>query len=99
MIVGEIVMLCSHPNPESITMEALCLHSYGEPIEVLHLEEVAIPSPASGQVRVRVHACALNPADWAVCAGFLPVPPPRGIGFDVSGTVDAVGEGVTNVNV
>jgi NADPH:quinone reductase-like Zn-dependent oxidoreductase len=34
-----------------------------------------------------------------VCEGFLPVPPPRGIGFDVSGTVDAVGEGATNVNV
>jgi NADPH:quinone reductase-like Zn-dependent oxidoreductase len=35
----------------------------------------------------------------AVCEGFLPVPPPRGIGFDVSGTVDALGEGVTNINL
>jgi NADPH:quinone reductase-like Zn-dependent oxidoreductase len=46
-----------------------------------------------------VQACALNPADWAVCNGFLPVPPPRGIGFDVSGSVDALGEGVTGVAV
>jgi NADPH:quinone reductase-like Zn-dependent oxidoreductase len=86
-------------NPEPTTMKALCLHSYGNPTDVLHLEEVAIPSPGQGHVRVRVHACALNPADWAVCGGFLPVAPPRGIGFDVSGTVDAVGEGVTNIHI
>ncbi len=80
-------------------MKALRLHRYGEPTDVLSLEEVGIPSPAAGQVRVRVHACALNPADWAVCRGFLPVPPPRGIGFDVSGTVDAIGEGVTGIRM
>ena len=81
------------------TMKALHLKTYGKPLDVLHLEDVAIPNPGAGQVRVRVHACALNPADWAVCEGFLPVPPPRGIGFDVSGTVDALGEGVENVNL
>ncbi len=86
-------------NLKPTTMKALCLQSYGEPMDVLHLEEAAIPSPGPGQVRVRVKACALNPADWAVCRGFLPVPPPRGIGFDVSGTVDVVGEGVTNVRI
>jgi NADPH:quinone reductase-like Zn-dependent oxidoreductase len=75
------------------------MHSYGQPLDVLHLEEAAIPRPKAGQVRVRVHACALNPADWAVCGGFLPVPPPRGIGFDVSGTVDALGEGVSKVRI
>jgi NADPH:quinone reductase-like Zn-dependent oxidoreductase len=81
------------------TMRTLHVRVYGEPADVLHLEEVAIPSPKTDRIRVRVHACALNPADWAVCKGFFPVPPPRGIGFDVSGTVDAVGEGVTGVNV
>ncbi len=81
------------------TMRTLRLHSYGEPADVLRVEEVAVPSPRADRIRVRVHACALNPADWAVCQGFLPVPPPRGIGFDVSGTVDAVGEGVTGVDV
>jgi len=82
-----------------ITMKALRLETYGNPFEVLRLDEVAVPDPGTGQVRVRVYACALNPADWAVCEGFLPVPPPRGIGFDVSGAVDALGEGVTNVNL
>jgi len=81
------------------TMRTLRVRSYGEPADVLGLEEVAIPSPKAGRIRVRVQACALNPADWAVCKGFFPVPPPRGIGFDVSGTVDAVGEGITGVNV
>jgi NADPH:quinone reductase-like Zn-dependent oxidoreductase len=85
--------------PDPTTMKALRLHSYGEPADVLHLEEVAVPSPGAGRIRVRVHACALNPADWALCRGFFPVPPPRGIGLDVSGTVDAVGEGVTKVSM
>jgi NADPH:quinone reductase-like Zn-dependent oxidoreductase len=81
------------------TMRTLHVRDYGEPADVLHLEEVTIPSPKADRIRVRVHACALNPADWAVCKGFLPAPPPRGIGFDVSGTVDAVGEGVKGVNI
>jgi Alcohol dehydrogenase GroES-like domain len=73
--------------------------SIGEPADELHLEEVAIPSPRVDRIRVRVHACALDPADWAVCKGFFPALPSRGIGFDVSGTVDAVGEGVTGVHI
>jgi NADPH:quinone reductase-like Zn-dependent oxidoreductase len=87
----------SDPKPKR--MKALCFATTGKPLDVLRLDDVAVPNPAAGQIRVRVHACALNPADWAVCEGFLPVPPPRGIGFDVSGIVDALGEGVTNVKV
>lgn len=81
------------------TMKALWVQRYGAPADVLHLADVPVPSPRAGQVRVRVHACAFNPADWAVCQGFFPLPPPRGIGFDVAGTVDAIGEGVTDVNL
>lgn len=83
-------------NPKPTTMKALYFETTGKPLDVLRLDDVVIPRPGAGQVRVQVHACALNPADWAVCEGFLPVPPPRGIGFDVAGTVDALGEGVTN---
>jgi NADPH:quinone reductase-like Zn-dependent oxidoreductase len=79
-------------------MKALYFHTIGKPLDVLRLDDVKIPNPGPGQIRVRVHACALNPADWAVCEGFLPVPPPRGIGFDVSGMVDALGEGVTSAS-
>jgi NADPH:quinone reductase-like Zn-dependent oxidoreductase len=81
------------------TMRSLQACRYGEPAEVVSLELVPIPVPKPGRIRIKVHACALNPADWAVCKGFLPVQPPRGIGFDVSGTVDAVGEGDTGISV
>jgi NADPH:quinone reductase-like Zn-dependent oxidoreductase len=81
------------------TMRTLHARSYGEPAKVLQLEEVAVPIPKAERIRIKVHACALNPADWAVCQGFLPLPPPRGIGFDVSGTVDEIGAGVTGVEV
>ncbi len=85
-------------HPESTMMKALYFHTIGKPLDVLRLDDVEIPNPGAGQIRVRVHACALNPSDWAVCEGFLPVPPPRGIGFDVSGIVDALGEGVTSAS-
>jgi len=78
-------------------MRALRLHHFGAPGDVLRLEDAPIPVPGPNQVRIRVHACALNPADRAICAGFFfGGVLPRGIGLDVSGIVDAVGEGVTN---
>ena len=78
-------------------MKTLRFHEYGEPADVLRLDEVAVPDPRPGQIRVRVHACGLNPADWALCRGLFPGNLPRGIGLDVSGTVEAIGEGVTDV--
>jgi NADPH:quinone reductase-like Zn-dependent oxidoreductase len=81
------------------TMRTVRLHEYGEPGEVLHLETVPVPDPGAGRVRITVHACGLNPADWRLCRGQFPGQLPRGIGSDVSGIVDAVGEGVTDVTV
>ena len=78
-------------------MKTLRFHDYGEPASVLRLEDVAVPEPRAGQVRVQVHACGLNPADWFLCRGLFAGDLPRGIGLDVSGTVDVVGEGVTDV--
>ena len=86
-------------TPAPASMRTLHVNAYGPALDELRLETVAVPIPVADRVRVRVHACALNPADWAVCEGFLPLPPPRGIGFDVSGTVDLLGEGVTDVAV
>ena len=80
-------------------MRTLRFHGYGEPADVLRLEEAEAPHPRTGHVRVRVHACGLNPADWALCRGLFAGDLPRGVGLDVSGTVDALGEGVTNVRV
>src|SRR5579864_5125038 len=80
-------------------MRTVCFHGYGEPAEVVRLEEAPVPTPGPSRVRVVVHACGLNPADWALCRKLYDMELPRGIGIDVSGTVDAVGEGVTDVAV
>lgn len=81
------------------TMHTVRYHEYGEPADVVKLEEATAPTPGAGQIRIAVHACALNPADWALCRGMFPGSLPRGIGFDVSGVVDAVGDDVTGVSV
>ena len=78
-------------------MKTLRFHEYGEPADVLRLEEIVVPSPGAGHIRVRVHACGLNPADWYLCRGLFAGDLPRGVGLDVSGTVTAVGDGVTDV--
>jgi NADPH:quinone reductase-like Zn-dependent oxidoreductase len=80
-------------------MRTLRFHAYGEPADVLQIDDAPAPQPAAGRVRVAVHACGLNPADWALCRGLFPKDLPRGVGLDVSGTVDAVGEGVIDVAV
>ena len=80
-------------------MRTIRFHDYGEPADVLRLEDAAIPSPGPGNIRVRVHGCGLNPADWALCRGLFARNLPRGIGLDVSGVVDAVGDGVAGVGI
>lgn len=76
-------------------MKAFRFHEVGGP-EVLRYEDVPVPDPARGEVRVRVAASAFNAADNGMRAGFLPIPVvlPHVPGYDVSGTVDAVGEDV-----
>jgi NADPH:quinone reductase-like Zn-dependent oxidoreductase len=80
-------------------MRTVRFHEYGEPGDVLHLEAAAVPEPGPGRVRVAVHACGLTPADWALCRGLFAGNLPRGIGIEASGTVDAVGDDVTDTAV
>lgn len=81
-------------------MKAVQFEKVGGP-EVLRLVEIQRPSPAAGEVRLRVEASAFNAADNGMRAGFLPIPVvlPHVPGYDVSGTVDAVGEGVDGIAV
>lgn len=81
-------------------MKAVRFHEVGGP-DVLRVEDVEIPDPAAGQVRVRVAASAFNAADNGMRAGFLPIPItlPHTPGYDVSGTVDALGAGVDTLEV
>jgi NADPH:quinone reductase-like Zn-dependent oxidoreductase len=81
------------------TMRPLRFQDDGEPGDVLNLETARVPDPGPDRIRIVVHACGLAPADWALCRGLFAGQLPRGIGCDVSGTVDAVGDGVTDVAV
>ncbi|ROP65303.1 NADP-dependent oxidoreductase [Curtobacterium sp. PhB115] len=79
-------------------MKAVQFHEVGGP-EVLRYGDVEQQAPAAGQVRLRVAASAFNAADNGMRAGFLPIPVelPHVPGYDVSGTVDALGDGVGGV--
>ncbi|WP_329053947.1 NADP-dependent oxidoreductase [Amycolatopsis sp. NBC_01488] len=80
-------------------MRTLRFHEYGAALDVLRLEDAEPPTPGPGQIRVNVEACGLNPADWALCDGLFAGGLPRGVGLEVSGIVDALGDGVTGVAV
>lgn len=81
-------------------MKAVRFHEVGGP-EVLQYGEMEQPVPAAGEVRLRVAASAFNAADNGMRAGFLPIPVvlPHVPGYDVSGTVDALGDGVDGLAV
>ncbi|MGH7921124.1 MAG: alcohol dehydrogenase catalytic domain-containing protein, partial [Candidatus Dormibacteraceae bacterium] len=80
-----------------LTTTMIRFHTYGDPADVLRLEEGTVADPGPDRIRVRVQACGLNPADWALCQGLFAGSLPRGIGLEVAGIVDAVGEGVDDV--
>jgi NADPH:quinone reductase-like Zn-dependent oxidoreductase len=83
-------------------MPAVQFHEYGGP-EVLHVGDAPEVHPGPGQVRVEVRASSVNPLDWKMRAGYLaqgkPMTSPGIVGFDASGVVDEIGEGVDDVAV
>jgi NADPH2:quinone reductase len=78
-------------------MRVMQFAQYGPP-EVLQPAEIKTPSPAAGQILVRIAAIGVNPADYKWRAGmfrdYVPVPLPHVVGYDVAGTVEALGSGV-----
>jgi NADPH:quinone reductase-like Zn-dependent oxidoreductase len=83
-------------------MRVITQLSTGGP-EVLELGEAEIPEPLPTEIRVRVGAAGVNPVDWKTRAGAgmaaVIGPPPFTVGWDVAGTVDAIGPGVTRFAV
>jgi NADPH2:quinone reductase len=81
-------------------MKAWILDSIGS-LDNLRLAETAAPTPAAGEVVLRVEFAALNPADRYLAEGQYPAKPtfPHILGRDGIGTVAATGEGVTGVKV
>jgi NADPH2:quinone reductase len=79
-----------------MTMKAWRLHEYGQPLDVLQLDEVPIPEPDPGELRVRVQAIPLNLNDLErITGGNMMVRPelPYSPGMEVMGVVDACGAG------
>jgi NADPH:quinone reductase-like Zn-dependent oxidoreductase len=79
-------------------MKAIVMRDHGGP-DVLELHEIDRPEPAPTEVLVRVAVAGVNPVDWKVREEpWLPDlmgEPPMILGWDVAGTVEEVGYGVT----
>lgn len=83
------------------TMQAVRIHAYGGP-DQLKLESAPTPTPARGEVLVKVHAAGVNPVDWKIREGAFNSPStkfPLTLGYDVCGTVEAVGNSVARIQV
>lgn len=76
-------------------MKALLSKSVGGP-ETLVLEELSDPVPGKGEVLVKVAACAINYPDALIIRDMYQVKPPRPFapGSEISGTIEALGDGV-----
>jgi NADPH:quinone reductase-like Zn-dependent oxidoreductase len=83
-------------------MKAVTYHRYGDS-DVLRYEEVLQPTPAPGQVLVRVAATSFNPVDAGIRGGYLSdvydITFPHTPGIDVAGTIAEVGAGVSGWHI
>jgi putative PIG3 family NAD(P)H quinone oxidoreductase len=76
-------------------MKAVLLEGFGGP-EVLKIGEVASPTPAAGQVLIRVAATSVNRPDVMQRQGRYPPPPGESeiLGLEIAGTIEALGTDV-----
>lgn len=79
-------------------MKRIQYDKYGGP-ELMRIDDFELPAPGKNEVAVRIKFAAINPIDWKVRNGHLKMVTgkifPRAMGSDLSGTVIAVGSGVT----
>ena len=81
-------------------MKALRIHAFGGP-KVLQLDDIEVPEPGHGEVRVRVAAASLNPVDYKMRrGGYARLPEsalPVTLGRDLCGVIEAIGPNVEHV--
>ncbi|MBA4708401.1 quinone oxidoreductase family protein [Aquitalea aquatica] len=78
--------------------QAIRFHVTGSP-DVLQLENISVGEPGPGEVRLRHRAIGINFIDTYQRSGLYPIALPSGLGSEAAGVVDAVGEGVTQLQV
>ena len=83
-------------------MKRIQYNRYGGP-EFMRVEDFQLPAPGNGEVAVKVKFAAINPIDWKLRNGRMKIVTgrtfPRAMGMDLSGTVMAIGPGVTRFKV
>lgn len=79
-------------------MLAARIHDVGGP-EALQLDDIEIPTPAAGQVRIKLQAIGINFTDIYHRIGLYKLPMPAILGREGAGVVDAVGDGVTGIKI
>jgi NADPH2:quinone reductase len=79
-------------------MKAIRIHQNGGP-EVLRYEDVELPAPAAGQVRLRHTAIGINFIDIYHRTGLYKQPLPLTLGSEAAGVVEALGIGVTTLKI
>src|SRR5665213_480886 len=79
---------------------AVRVHKHGGP-DVLTVDDIEVPAPGQGQVKIKQHACGVNFIDTYFRVGMYPSPVgmPFVSGNEGAGEVIAVGPGVTDVKV
>ena len=80
------------------TTQTIQISQFGGP-EVMQLVDVAVGQPGPGEIRIRHHAIGLNFIDVYQRTGLYPNALPLNLGMEGAGTVEAVGEGVSHLQV
>jgi NADPH2:quinone reductase len=81
-----------------LTSRAIRIDQHGGP-EQLKLVNVTVGEPGPGEIRIRHHAVGLNFIDVYQRTGLYPMSLPVQLGMEAAGVVEAVGEGVTHLQV
>ena len=82
-------------------MKAIIINEYGDN-HAVQLVDAVRPEPKAGQLLVKVHAAGVNPLDWKIRDGAgqrMGMTLPIGLGSEIAGTIEQLGEGVSDLKV
>ena len=89
VVDGEIALEYNHNNDNGM-MKAVVANAVASKVgdfSNVVIKDIPIPTPRAGEVLIKVAASSVNPVDWKILTGGLPLKFPHTLGFDVSGTI------------